>query len=466
MALSDKKYTYDKLGEINTSGIEVALFPQIRDAIADRMKEIYGNDIDLSTASADGQYINMESLILNNIYTLLLHLYDNIDPYTASGKYLDILCSLTNVQRKGSSRSTAQVYVKNVSGANQTPVSITLVDRNGIQWNWTNPTDLNSQPIIVLAAGKVTPLTFECDQYGTVQASGTGEIITDPETDIDWDANDFIDTNGFIYQPIDYGTYKVYQALDAIIGNDEETDTSLRRRRAAYLGSNSVTTQAGLEAALYNMEGIDDVYILNNNTGADTIANDGVTVENHNVYIVLRYKTGIDEDAYKPLIADTIYNKLTPGVNTQAYDSDDGQGGSNIEYTVQLFSRISTKLNWKKCTPVNPTIVINFMTTENFTRGTDVTEQYSKYELAIIKQLKNYLNGIKINEELLSSAIQTTMMAADLKYNGITTFYTTSCTIGSNNTNLAPLTYYDYDTYTFTYSGQDNRVGTLTITHS
>ena len=85
MALN-RKYTYDKLGEINGNGLDIALFPQIREAIATRMKEIFGNDIDLSTASADGQYINMESLIFNNMYGLIQYLFNNLNPNTASGK--------------------------------------------------------------------------------------------------------------------------------------------------------------------------------------------------------------------------------------------------------------------------------------------------------------------------------------------------------------------------------------------
>ena len=290
MGLTNKKYTYDKLGSVNTNGIETALFPQIRDAIADRMKEIYGNDIDLSTASADGQYINMEALIINNMYRLLDNLYMNIDPFTAAGKYLDILCSLTNVRRKAQSNSTAQLYVKNVSGETQTPTDITLIDRNNLTWIWTNPTDITNNPTIAFNSGDIEVLTFTCETSGSVEANGTGASISNPQTDINWNATDFTNTNGDIYKTIDSGIFKVYQAADANIGNDEETDTSLRNRRYSFLGSNSVTTQAALESALFNMESIEDVYIYNNVSGDHKVIEDTVDVLEHNVYIVLRYK--------------------------------------------------------------------------------------------------------------------------------------------------------------------------------
>lgn len=455
MPLTNRKYTYDKLGEITTNGIEVAIFPQIRDAIADRMKEIYGNDIDLSTASADGQYINMEALILTNVYRLISNLYDNINPFIASGKYLDVLCSLTNVKRKQSSKSTAQVYIKNVSNSTQTPERITLIDRNNNEWVWVNPKDLSNNPTVTINSGDITLQTFTCDIYGKVEANASPLINAlptnyNPATDIDWNAENFLDTNGDIYKTIDYGTYKVFQPLDANIGNDEETDASLRNRRYQYLGSNSVTTQAGLESALFDLEEIDDVYILNNNTGTNLaytnpLCKDGVAIDNHNVYIVLRYKEGITADEQN--IANIIYSKLTPGVITEEYGKagDQASGGVAVEKSVTVISGVTTNINWKKCTPVNPPIIITFFITTNFPEGNEL------YEGSIIKQLKNYLNSIKINETLIGSSILTTMLGADLKYQGMNTFYPLECSIDGETTNDAPFTYYKYNTFVFEY---------------
>lgn len=467
MGLSDKKYSYDKLGEINTNGIEVAQFPQIRDAIADRMREIYGDDIDLSTASADGQYINMEALILNNVYKLLSNLYDNVNPFVATGKYLDILCSLTNVKRKGSTRSTAGVYIKNVSGSTVSDPYIQLIDRNGIQWTWTNPTDLGEQPTITFAPGKIYTLTFTCDEYGPIEAYANP--VQDPETDINWDASDFTDTNGDIYKTVDYGSYKVYQASDAIIGLNEESDEDLRRRRYNFLGANSITTQAGLEAALYNRDDIVDVYVLNNASGSNMAAGDGVTVENHNIYIALRYKDGVEVDDNS--IAKTIYNKLTPGINTQAYDSVSGSGGeASAADPIQLYSGVETTVCWKICKPVNPLISIAFTVDPRYYKKGDLTggtvsdpSKFSEFETAIMKQLNRYLSGIKINETLVTSSLSSTMMGADLKPQGYSSFYVTTCSItgGVPNTsaNLAPLTYYEYNTYSFYYSGNQATLG-------
>lgn len=456
MGLTNKKYTYDKLGSVNTNGIETALFPQIRDAIADRMKEIYGNDIDLSTASADGQYINMEALIINNIYRLLDNLYMNIDPFTAAGKYLDILCSLTNVRRKAQSNSTAQLYVKNVSAETQTPTDITLIDRNNLTWVWTNPTDITDTPTIAFNSGDIEVLTFTCETSGAVEANGTGASISNPQTDINWTATDFTNTNGDIYKTIDSGIFKVYQAADANIGNDEETDTSLRNRRYSFLGSNSITTQSALESALFNMESIEDVYIYNNVSGDHKVIEDTVDVLEHNVYIVLRYKEGVTVS--KNLLATTIYEKMTPGVTTQS--ASGCTGGTAESATLTLFSGVTSDVCWKICDPVSPEIVLTFKTTSQYIQGSGGTR--SIYEQAIIDQLQNYFSNIGINEEIIAGSVLTTMLGADLRYNGQNTFYPLSCTIDGESSYLAPLTYYKYDDsdYVFDYTGA---TPTLTI---
>ena len=48
-------------------GVRVATFAEIRNAVIERYKSVYGSDIDLSTATADGVFVNDLSLIISNI---------------------------------------------------------------------------------------------------------------------------------------------------------------------------------------------------------------------------------------------------------------------------------------------------------------------------------------------------------------------------------------------------------------
>ena len=94
MALSNNQYDVTQLAVANNNGFSAALFPQIKDAYVRKMQEIYGYDIDVSSASADGQFIMAEALVLNNIYRTLEGIADGLMPASATGKYLDILASL------------------------------------------------------------------------------------------------------------------------------------------------------------------------------------------------------------------------------------------------------------------------------------------------------------------------------------------------------------------------------------
>ena len=445
--INDKQYNYTNLSEITSGGFTAAQFPEIRDAIIKRMMEIYGNDIDVSDVGADGQYINMEANIVNNMYRLLENLYNSMNPSIATGKFLDILCSFSNVNRINESYSTAQVFVKNVTTINQTPSKIQCVDRANNTWTWINPIDLYNNPTITIKPNEVVLLEFTCDTIGPISAQGTGSDT------LTWDSTT---NNGWIYQTVDYGTFLVYQSKDAVVGNTNETDPELRDRRYKVIGSNSTTVQSGLESALYDFDGIKDVYIINNNSGADiTNAGDKTTVKNHNVYIALRYKEGVTIDDSQ--IGTIIYNKLTPGVNTQEIPVDVADGEPH-SYTLTLLSNITTNVYWKKCTPIHPQITINFVINDEYIKGS--TGKLSIYEQAIVNELKKYLDNIKINERLQMANIQSSMINADLKRNGNSTFYISGGGILGESSILAQNTYYKYTNFVFSYN---NTNGTLTI---
>lgn len=454
---NNRKYNYDSLAEVNGNGIDIALFPQIREAIAERMKEIFGNDIDLSTASADGQYINMESLIFNNMYQLLSYLFDNINPNTASGKYLDVLMSLVNIKRKGPTYSTVQVYVKYLSASTMTPQSIIAQDRNGVTWTWKNPVDLSSgtgYQYTFNQGDNPICLTFTCDSLGPVQAY-RGTAVGSISDASFWTQANFQDINGSVYLELS-NNFLLYEDKDAVIGSFNETDQSLKNRKARYIGGNSTTTQEGLETAIYNYAAVEDVYVFNNVTGVTKKMEDNVNVLNHDVYVVVRYKDNIDDTNTGNEIAKIIYNKLTPGVNTCDVTTtapDLVLGGSVETRGIEFVTGYRTNIYWKKCVPITVEIKINFTALDGYIQGQNGDN--SDCELAIIAAIENYLNAKPLNSTISVAELQVAMMSGDLKPNGTNTFIPTSGTIDSGVTPYKlPLTYiaiagvsFDYTNY-------------------
>lgn len=457
MSLTNKKYSYDQLASVNKGGLDIALYPQIRDAIAERMKEIYGDDIDLSTASADGQYINMEALILNNIYRLVDSLYGNLNPSTAQGKYLDILCGLSNVTRRSATKSTAVVRVTNVSDSSGVALeSLLAQDKNGNEWEWRNSVSyMQSTLTVQLGIGESIDLPFTCQQSGPIEAYALNNDIS-----ICLNAN-----------------YQLEQIEDAIPGTDEEGDTALRLRRSRYLSENSVTVQQGLETALYNLNGVEDVFVFNNSTGADKTFSDydGKVVKNHDVYICAKYNDNLNSDTIDQLIANTVYGKMTPGVCTSGDESETVKGGVLKYADINIAQGYNVRINWKKCSVANPySIVIRFTYTPEFDRSIGDgphSSDFSGGELSIIEALKNYLNNLSIDTKITVANVQSVFMQGDLRPNGNTTIFTLSGafkeTSESDNSNYyqLPLAYLKYNdsNFAFTYITGLNQ-GILNIT--
>ncbi|MCI6330185.1 MAG: hypothetical protein MR775_05115 [Erysipelotrichaceae bacterium] len=352
MAIFEQNVDISSFIKITQGGIQVASFADIRDTLIKQMKRIYGNDIDVNSANADGQWINSIALIINNMCQVIQYSYDMLDPASATGSFLDILCSYNNISRINETASTAQLYVKNISGVAQTNVKfISFIDKAGKEWLWKNP-GINQADGSVISPnnviswdaegdGAIQLLTdVECQELGANIAIGNGTDISK----VDWNSLNE-DNSGFINQTVEYGKWKVYQQTDAVVGNVRETDESLRSRRIQSMGNQATTVLSGLEGAILNIEGIKDVWAYDNKSTTDEIMDDGTVVPQHCTYICVRY----DENAHidKSILGSLIYNKMTPGIPTIPY--------AGLSYTKILTQPADWIQNYSKYTQLTAT---------------------------------------------------------------------------------------------------------------
>lgn len=433
--LKDRNFEIGNFVRLASAGMEVAEFVDVRDAIIKRYKEVYGSDIDLSTASADGVFINDMALIINNILQIMKSLYSNLNVDTASGVYLDALCRLANVNRMSATKSTASIIIKSLLTTGD-PVTFGDVDENGNVVNQITfvdkaGTEWVSDASVTLGPGESAEVKVTCTEAGPVDAPA-----------------------GWINQTMLVMNLSVTQTANAIRGSNEETDTELRQRRTQSSGANGISVLESLVGALLEVTGIDDVSIYNNNTLVNATAKDGTVIAPHNIYVVIRQQKGLNID--DSTIGNLIYTKLTPGIKTTASAAVSANGiAKSYEFIPQMLGVVINYLDqfvyWKNAVAIKPTITAKIKPTQYFTEN----------EINVIAQeVYNYANNIKLGDSIDADRIFIAILDADSEFKGQRT-YTVSASDVSVTSTDNPDTYYEYSTVSFV-KNNDNTY-TLTI---
>lgn len=485
MAIFNPDLDYTNLIEFTNGTLRLASFVQIRNALIKRMKDIYGNDIDVSSASADGQYINSIALLINNIFQTIKQGYQSLDPASATGQYLDTLCSFNNIERINQSKSIAQLYICNLTNSDIILSRLQFIDRNNKLWVWDNGGENKTFP--ALSGSTAYPqllVDVECDEPGAIDAAGTGkfykkedgewvEVLTPGEQS--WSEPELYgsaEVNGTIYQTVGVPGLKVWQYSDAVVGNEEESDESLRSRRYQMLGNNSITVLEGLKGSLLNINGIKDVYIFNCISSTSLTLDsdyqpldDGNTLEPNSVYIAIRYEENVDID--DKIIGRIIYNKMTPGITTNQVDGN-VTNGVNKQFAIPRTSDFTDYVYWKKCSAQHPTITLTFQINSNtYDLPSGYTTSHtptSEVEKNIKNKLNKFIDNIKINEYLDVAGLMAALQQGDIPVNGNNTFYPTGGNINGSQLYSAKLSYFKYGTYSFIYTESSGIItGTLTI---
>ena len=412
--LQNRDVNIDEFIKITAGGIKIADYDQVQAALISRYKDVYGQDIDLANTTADGVFVNDLALIINNILQSFKVLYSNLDVNTASGVYLDSLCRLSNVTRKSATQSTAQLRITATQDSSLDSGTI-FVDTTGNEWIY------KGQSLTILAsATEATQIVVSCTTYGAIEAP-----------------------KGSIYQTLEASYLNVVQDTDAAVGREDESDSELRARRAQSTGATGTTVLESLVGALLDIDGIEDVQVINNNTDIDSTATDTSTIKRHSVYIILRETENLAISS--STIGSVIFDKLTPGINTNQFTGNAANGTSE-EYTAVLDENITwlnQKIYWKKAVPIHPTCSVTI---------TPLTFYADSSATAVGNQVKEYLNNVKLSQLPTKNDMLITAFYADPTFKGAPTYVVKDVTVP---TLANPNTYYKYTQFTTTKSGDD-----------
>lgn len=329
---------------VDSTGIHIPSYTDIRDYMVERAKSIYGNDIYLGNDSADYQLFSMFANIANDCNQSAVLSYNNRSPLGAVGQALDSIAKVNGIRRSPSTYSTVSVVI---TGTPSTVINGGIVqDVSGNRWN--------------------LPSTVTIGIGGTIEVIATSEVSGSIVANVG-------DVN--IIVTIIAGWSSVTNNQAATIGTPVESDSMFRARQATSTAQPSQTVLEGLRGSIATVSGVTRHRVYENDTS--TIDPEGLPP--HSVTCVV--EGGNNED-----IATSIINKKTLGTYTNGdvtVNIADSQGQTN---TIRFF----------RPTYVDIDVVINVKALSGYT--TAITE-------SIKVNVSNYLSSLAIGDDLAISSL-------------------------------------------------------------
>lgn len=218
-------------------GIDVEQLSDVLSRLEAELKSVYGEDVDLSQNTPDGQRIGIVAKEVHDLEQFAALLYSQLDIDLAFGTFLDVLLKITGVVRTPASRSTAELTVT-TDRELTLPAGYTVADTAGQNWL------VEDAQSLVVGANTVSCVAA---LFGPVAApAGT---INDPVTFV-------------------LGVLSVTNEDPASAGRAEETEEQVRIRRNKSLEKAARGTLGAGLGEIASVNGVTDLTGHENKTNA------------------------------------------------------------------------------------------------------------------------------------------------------------------------------------------------------
>lgn len=330
---------------INETGLTVSTYSELLAYIQDNMNAIYAKDGDLinfDSSTPDGQFTNILAQIGSDVRELTREVYNSFDPDKCSGVVQDSRYALNYLIRKGGTftvqnidiTTNRTVELQGLDGSynDLNASSYTVSDNAGNNWYLIDTT--------TITAG-TTSLPFRSQNLGLVQP--TVGTITNQVTKV-------LGVTGVINS-----------TAPTTLGEDQESDEEFRVRRNRSTAINGQNNYDAMTGQLLALDGITDVYVHVNNTGAI----DSTGTNAYTVWVIA--EGGANSD-----IANIIYanggglpTRGNVSVNTVSVSGEEVTVNFDRVNPVPLYIRYDLK-NTNSDVNVNPDVVKSYIV-ENLT---------------------------------------------------------------------------------------------------
>lgn len=315
--------------EINDKGIVVPDLNEIIEELTEGYQGIYGQDIDVTPSSQDGQRIGLEAQARKDAYDTLLYLAQMHDPQYAVGKWADLIASLSGIKR-GAGTYTILPDVKITTDRAVTLSAGYKVEKDGNKWILENDN--------ILVDG-VNYLNLRSEFYGEVPLVVNSSL--EPEQVV-------------------LGVKQIESTKTPIMGALGESTASMMTRRLRRIARNNLNDREGIEASLLDVDGVLDAIVLENNTNVTD--SNGVPAHSINAIVL----GGSDED-----VATTIFQKIKGG----------GCGTFGAESYTTPYRGADRVTNFDRATAKDVLVTVTVVRAKQYT---DIDEQAIKDAIADI----------------------------------------------------------------------------------
>lgn len=220
---------------IDASGIQIQSFEEIFEELADGYRAIYGADINLDQESPDGQRLGIWAKAIHDMQVFGLSVANNFDPDFARGLPQAKIAKLSGIFPRPATRSSWDLEITTTRDLTL-HTEYKIADDLGQEWELP-------APVSVLAG--TSAITFVATEFGEVTGL-TGATFTQVTV--------VLGVSGFT------------ASVDAIPGEEEETDEEFSQRRNRSLENPGFSTTGSLMARLLGTAGVTDAFVYDNDT--------------------------------------------------------------------------------------------------------------------------------------------------------------------------------------------------------
>jgi uncharacterized phage protein gp47/JayE len=280
---------------VASTGFNLKLLAEILSDMEDSQRANIGASLNLGSDSVLGQVNGLYAAGLSELWEVAQAVYRAMDPDSAEGDALDIVCAIVGVRRLAASNSQVTLSLDLDAAITVPAGSIVSTDGNSDQ-RWRLLEDVTST-----TAGAYNGL-FECETTGP-EDSGAGTI-------------DVIETAVT-------GWNSVTHSAAVIVGRDRETDATLRARRVTSVQGVGTGTLGAIQASVGEVENVTSATAYEN----DTDATDADSVPPHAIEVVTLGGAAAD-------IAQSIWDNKPAGIATYGTSSGTAVDTNGADQTV------------------------------------------------------------------------------------------------------------------------------------